>query len=274
MYLLSLFLTFYLLFFTFLIPVFAQNTGVEITSVFPVSDKQAEDGDILILANQELIRANTEYDTRLFGVLQNNPLTAYRRIDNVGSPVSRTGIAEVNVTNYNGPIQVGDHITSSLIYGKGQKASRTGYVIGQALTSFSGEEGNQIDYKNDQLPQLNKTVRSGRVTVAVRIEYIELTTARSLARLLEPFSAALFSSIQNPERFTLVLRYIGAALIMLGSLILGFLTFSRSLAKAVEAVGRNPLARTYIYISLAVNIVFILAIAIIGLIAAIVILKI
>jgi F0F1-type ATP synthase membrane subunit c/vacuolar-type H+-ATPase subunit K len=248
---------------------------VEITSVYQISDNQAVDGDILsVTPSQGLVRATIPYDSNLFGVLQTQPLAVYRRFDNQGQPVARTGIAEVYVTTLNGPIVAGDYITTSDIPGKGQKAARSGYVLGRALSNLVEGSGPQIDYQNPQNKALSKKVSSGKITVALRIEYAELTTSRNASRLFEQLNAAMFTNVQSPEKFSQIVRNIAAALIILASLLIGFLTSSRSLPKAIEAIGRNPLAKNSIYISIGINIALTVAIVILGIVAGVIVLRI
>ena len=247
---------------------FAQLQGVEITSVFTVADKKAADGDILIMSDKGLVRADVEFDSHLFGVLQKQPVMSYRRIDNAGQPVARTGIAEVNVTTLAGPIASGDYITSSPVAGKGQKAARNGYVIGRALSALKDGQGQQMDYAG-------KKITSGKVTVALKAEYAdELGGVRSASRVADMLGSTLFTSLQSPDKFGMIIRYIAAGLVSLAALLIGFFTFSRSLAKSVEAIGRNPLAKTSIYLSLGINIFFTIIITALGIAAAIVLIKI
>jgi F0F1-type ATP synthase membrane subunit c/vacuolar-type H+-ATPase subunit K len=250
------------------------NKAIEIDPVYVLGDDKATDGDILI-SNQTsgLVRADASYDIRLFGVVQQSPLVAYRRVDNQGQPISRYGIAWVNVTNLNGPIKSGDYITSSEIPGSGQKATQSGYVIGLALSDLDDTNGQRLDPNN--LPDIakNRDVVSGKVQVAMRIEYAEITTSKSFLRILEYLNAAVFRNIQDPEKSIQFFRYLAAAFIVLLGLAIGFLTVSRAAPKSIEAIGRNPLAEKAIRFSLAMSLGFAVVIVAISLIAAIVILR-
>lgn len=247
--------------------VFAQSDSTDISYVYSIADEKAENGDILITDKEQgIVRAKTPYDIHLFGVLQGQPLMVYRRIDNQGKPVSRNGTAQVNVTTLNGPINAGDYITSSEIPGKGQKATQSGYVMGVALTPLAENEGTSLDYQN-------KKLSSGKIAVALKIEYAELTTPRSASQLFSSFNSALFQNVQDPNKFVQVLRYLAAALTVIISFGIGFLTFSRSIPKGIEAIGRNPLAEKAIIFSIALNIFFTILTALIGIAVAVVILR-
>lgn len=254
--------------------VFAQFKSTDVSNVYQMGDTQAQDGDIVVSTTDKgIVRATTSYDSHLFGVLQEQPLLVFRRVDNQGQPITRNGTTQVNVTTLNGPINSGDYVTSSDIPGKGQKADLSGYVIGVAVNSFGENDGQKIDYQSPSDPKLNKQVASGKVTVALKIEYAELSTPRSTSRALDTFSMALFKNVQDPDKFVQVLRYLAAAAVVLISLGVGFYTFSRSIPKGVEAIGRNPLAEKAIMFSIVLNIIFTVLTAGIGVVVAVFILR-
>lgn len=257
--------------------VFAQSESVDWTYTYLVSDKDAADGDIISSsADTGLTRSTFPYDSHMFGVVQLSPLVVYRSIDNSGTPVARTGTATVNITTINGPISPGDYITSSNVPGKGQKATASGNVLGIALTSFQETDGTEFDYQpKSATAQQNpvQKVRAGKVTVALRPEYAEITTAKTALRLLDSFNAALFTNVQNPDQFVKIFRYITAIVIVLISFTIGFLTFSRAIPKGIEAIGRNPLAQRTIMFSIILNIFFTIVTAVAGIAAAVLILR-
>lgn len=254
---------------------FAQAQSTDVSFVYDITDSKAESDDILIAdKNQGIVRANHPYDYQLFGVLQSQPLLVYRRIDNQGKAVARNGITTVNVTTLGGPIKAGDYITSSEIPGKGMKAGISGYVIGVALTSFSDQDGQPMDYAPASTPNETKKIAAGKITIALKIEYAELTTSRSTSTLMTSFNSALYQNMQDPGKFVQVLRYIAAAVTVLISFGVGFVTFSRSIPKGVEAVGRNPLAQKAIMFSMILNIIFTILTASVGVLVAALILRI
>ncbi len=64
-----------------------------------------------------------------------------------------------------------------------------------------------------------------------------------------------------------------ASLIILISILFGLFILSRIMPKAIEAVGRNPLAKRSIEISLILNIIIVVAVVIASMVAAVIILK-
>ncbi len=253
-------LSFYILHSTFYIPLaHAQSqTGIDIASVYEIADKEAVDGDIVVTQETGLFRASKSFDNKMFGVIQEQPLLVYRNQDvKNNKPIVRSGTAFVNVTALNGPIKYGDYVTSSSVAGKGQKASESGYVLGIALEAFD---------KTDQAAQ-------GKIKVAIRIEYAELTNPRFAGRIFSFIGSSFLENIQDPKRLGEIIRYIAAGLIVLLSFTFGFLTFSRSIAKSVEALGRNPLAKSTIQLSILMNIFLLVLTGIIGIVASILIIR-
>ncbi len=242
-----------------------QGQGIETTSVYEIADTNAVEGDILEINDKGLNRANVGFDPKMFGVIQEQPLLVYRT-EVKGKPVVRSGIARVNVTTLNGPIKYGDSITSSDVPGKGQRATESGYTLGVAMEAFSGEGATQIAG-----PRGN--VASGQISVAIKIEYTELTNPRFAGRLFGFIGTALLENVSDPKQIGNVVRYIAAGLVILLSFTFGFLTFSRSIAKSIEALGRNPLAKSTIQLSMVINIALLVVTGIVGIVASILIIK-
>lgn len=242
-----------------------QPQGIEVTLVYEIADQDAADGDILKATDKGLTRTDIGFDNKIFGVIQDQPLMVYRT-ETKGKSVVRSGVAQVNVTTLNGPIKYSDYITSSTISGKGQKALESGYVLGMALAAFDGSGASQIDGPRGK-------VSLGKIPVAVKIEYAELTNPRFAGRLFGFIATAFLENISDPKQLGNVIRFIAAGLIVLLSFTFGFLTFSRSIAKSIEALGRNPLAKTAIQLSMIINIVLLVVTAIVGIVASILIIR-
>jgi F0F1-type ATP synthase membrane subunit c/vacuolar-type H+-ATPase subunit K len=247
-----------LLLMAFFLPkvVYSQATQpVETTTIYSVTDPDAQDGDILISTDGGLIRATTTYDERLFGVLNTQPVIVYRN-GQEGQPVVRSGVAIVSVATTNGPIKSGDYITSSTTPGKGQKATESGYVLGVALEDFSGENA-----------------REAKINVAIKIEYADITGPKDLSRFFSLIGTSLLENVKDPKDLGNIIRYIVAALVVLLSFTFAFLTFSRSIIKSIEAVGRNPLAKNTIRFTLVLNFLLLILVALIGVVASLLIIK-
>lgn len=252
---LVIFLTFNFLLFNFSTPAFAQAPDLNAAFSYDVADKKASDGDILIYTDKGLVRSSAVYSNAMFGVVQVNPVVVIDLNDDQGQTVVSSGVANVNVVDVNGQIKKGDYITSSVQTGKGQKADKSGYMLGVALENLSEP--------------------SGQIPVALDIKYVDLYSIISptASKFLKALDNILLASTQDPEKFSRLVRYVSAALIVMGAFGISFLTFSKSMTNSVEAIGRNPLAKNSIYFSLLINIIVAVASLIIGVITAYILIK-
>jgi hypothetical protein len=248
-------------------PVSADFSAIEIASSYRLADSRAKDGDIVSSSAKGLVRSTQANDSHMFGVVSTTPLVAYRSSGNSEVPVARNGIVNVNVTSLTGEILKGDLITTSEIPGKGAKAISSGYVLGVALDGFNGKSGTQVDFKG-------KKYFVNKIPVGMRIEYADINSPKTFKRMFDLLGQTFFSSASDPNKFGLIVRYIAAGHVSLVAILFAFLTFSRSIPKAVEAIGRNPLARNSIYFSLVVSVGVMLVVILLGIAGAFVLLKI
>lgn len=238
----------------------AQVKPAEVVDVYDLADQEAKDGDIIVSNDKGLLRATAPWDMHLFGVVVETPLIAYRNVDQSGALIARTGVVSVRVSDEAGPINPGDFITSSTIAGVGQKSTKTGYVIGSAMTKLEGT--------TDQANVNGKTVNIGRVNVSLRIEFADLEDKRSLTLIPYEISAQVLKSIQDSQKFATIARYFIAIILIFTSLISAYLINNRAVAKSIEAIGRNPLAKPDINASLRRNTLFGIAVIIVAVVAS------
>lgn len=265
--LLFLFLAIYYILHT--VPAHAQ---LEIAESYDIGSEGAVDGDIVSYTETGVVLSGRDNDDKVFGVVETNPLVVYRRREGSGMPVARSGTVEVNVSTLNGPIKTGDFITTSPFKGKGQKSTVSGYIVGVALQDFGGSQGEAVSFTPPQ-GRNPVEVRAGKINMAVKIEFAEINTARSANRLLDALNLAFFRNTKDPEKFVNILRYILAGLVVIVSFSIGFFALARTIPKAMEALGRNPLARTTIQFGMVINIIFTIGIALVGVVAAIILLR-
>ena len=104
------------------------------------------------------------YDNRLFGVISTSPYQTFGKAVRDGGaqnpqPVALKGRVLVKVTNENGPIRAGDYITSSENFGGyAMKATRSGHVVGQALSDFSGDSGTVMIFVEVGFQSIGNTI--------------------------------------------------------------------------------------------------------------------
>lgn len=232
------------------LPLLSSAKAFDAAATYPVADSAAVNGDILSeLPSKGLVRSTIPYDDHIFGVFDDNPLVVYRKLSpsQTDHPVVREGNEVVNVTDINGQIKPGDYITTSLVPGKGMKATSPGYVLGIAISNVT--TGDQITFQNKKL-----TV--GQVYVALRVQYLEASlTSSSGFGLLNALNNSFLTNLQDPAKFTFVFRYTLAGILTVIAFLIGFFAFTRSIAKGIEAIGRNPLAKGTIQASILIQFV-------------------
>lgn len=224
---------------------FAQDAPAGIATYLKIDDTTINDGDIVSFQSGGYRLSTTAYDTNAYGVVTTNPSITFeaKPADNTNAVVSR-GKAVVRVITANGPIKSGDLITTSNSKGIGQKATKSGMIVGTALEGYTEQNPTKVG-----TILVNLTFRFNTITSEVR------------TNLLDNFDYALHAPIQSP---TAALRYTLSALVVLISLIIGIWTFGKVSTAGVEAIGRNPLASRQILIGVFLNILLTLGVISIG----------
>jgi hypothetical protein len=239
-----------------------------IANTVTIADTEAVDGDVMSLdKDANLTRSVTVSDDKMYGVLVAEPQIVYRTNDAI--PVVRNGTAFVNVTTAGGVIAIGDYITTSSLAGKGMKAPDTsGYMLGAALAPFDGKEG------GTPVTVDGKQVLQGKVLVAIGIgpsSPILFKAGGGIMGTIKQIVNAVMYNIGTSKQFERLSRIILAALIALLVIYISFRTFGKNVTKGIEAIGRNPLAKSSIQAMIIMNVILILVVSIGGIILALVI---
>lgn len=214
---------------SFTTSIFAQeNSPGNIATNTSVLDSEAKSGDILTKKDDGLYRAETPYDRNMFGVVVENPSIVLNKPSDETEPVISYGEVLINVGNKNGKIERGDFVTSSEIPGLGQKATKSGFVVGKALEDMGDKS---------------------KISVFVNIQYRQIEGRPSFGSIF----SYLVNILDQPGNLPEILRYLFAIILGGGSFLLGFVSFARSLRSGVEAIGRNPLARSSIQLAMVLN---------------------
>ena len=201
----------------------ADSTGVALS--VPVDGGNGEPGNILSYIDGKYVLTLEPYDSFMYGVITDASVISIKDLD-LGDENSKLvtsfGESIVKVTGANGSIKKGDYITGSNVPGAGQKADKSGYVLGVALEDFSGSSESDV---GDLLVFID--IKSAYIE-NVKVNLIEALRGGGMAPFLSPVTS---------------LRYILAALLVVGSFIIGFSSFGKTSGSSIEALGRNPLAK-------------------------------
>ncbi len=257
----KLFILFFFLLFLFNSPItFAQTTNTSsnqvnsagtlgVARMVTVKDKNVKDGSLLTSVSDGVILSTTPYDPQILGIVSRDAgiiITSNEGTNSV--PVISNGTVYVLVSTQQGNIKKGDIITSSTIAGVAVKAIKSGYILGYALEDYSEPDAKKI----------------GKIAVDLNLHYFNSRSTLA-GTLTDIFKIALLPTKDAP---TPLFKYIVAALVVLGSFALGFLSFGRTAAKGVEALGRNPAASAMIHLGIILNVIIVIVIILVGLIVA------
>lgn len=224
------------------INVFAQVTssGMSEKQDFP---SDTANGTLICSTTTGLGICTSRYNTGLYGVATDLPAVELVPTDlQDGKFISRTGNTVVRVNAENGQIKKGDLITSSSTPGEAMRASRNGYVLGNALEDA-------------------EATGTSEILVAINI-YPTTIFTDSRSNLLEIIREGLATPVITPLA---ALRYILAALVTIVAFMFAFSYFGKMARASVEAVGRNPLAQRTITITIFFNILIMIVIFLSGL---------
>lgn len=242
-------------------PVFALNAisradtaTLGVARMIAVKEKNIKDGTIISSTRSGAAPSSIPYDPQVLGVVARDAgiIMNNDNVDN-GVPVISNGTVYILVSSKNGPIKVGDLLTTSTIPGVAIKADKDGYVLGHALE----------DYENSDATKIEK------IAIELNLHYFNAKPT-FLGSLTDILKLALLPTKDSPAP---IFKYIVAALVVLGSIAFGFLTFGRTAAKGVEALGRNPSAGRIIHLGIIFNVSIVVIIILAGVTVAFLILR-
>ncbi len=209
----------------------------------PISGSNITVGSIITNSIGGYTLTNKEYDSGVYGVITNIPAIAMEDITMSNLRyVVYSGKTQVRVSTSNGAIRKNDLITSSTTLGVGMRAKENGFVLGIALEDYSGSN-------------------EGKVMVDIKPHFSNTTSTQVSKNIFGILKNARNSAYLSPLE---ALRYVIAAIIVLLAFILGFTYFGKVAQKGIEAVGRNPLARKFIELSVILNVILTALIIIAG----------
>jgi F0F1-type ATP synthase membrane subunit c/vacuolar-type H+-ATPase subunit K len=226
-----------------------------IARIVYTQEQDLKDGSVMSSSDHGAILSNIPYDSQVLGVVARDAAIIINNISSTesGIPLVSNGEVYILVTTKEGVIKRGDLLTSSTTPGVAVKANRSGYVLGTAKEDDNNTDTSAID----------------KIVVDLNLHYFN-SKSPFPGSLSDIFKIALLPTKEGP---TALFKYIVAAAVVLSSIVLGFMTFGRTAAKGVEALGRNPAASRIIYIGIIFNISVVVLIVLAGLTVAFLILR-
>lgn len=214
-----------------------------------------KDGSVVSLSPDKsgAILANIPYDPQAMGVVSHNAAILIDTGEKNTVPVIADGTVYLLVSTQQGKIKKGDLLTTSTIPGVAVKADQSGYVLGEALENYDNPDPAKIDL----------------IAVDLNLHYSN-TKPTLLGSLTDILKYALLPSKTSTSP---IWKDVVAAIVVLASFVLGFMTFGRTAAKGVEALGRNPSAGRIIHLGIIFNVAIVIVIVLAGLTIAFLILR-
>jgi F0F1-type ATP synthase membrane subunit c/vacuolar-type H+-ATPase subunit K len=229
---------------------YSQISSSGIAIPVPITGGDINNGDIICTGLEGYKKCDIAYSQAIHGVVTDDPAAVFdiEGDEDVRFVIS-SGNAVVRVSSLNGNINEGDPITTSRIPGVGAKADKSGYILGIALQGYESDNTENV----------------GRILVSINKHYYAAIQITRGENLLDDIKQALYAPTLAPLAS---LRYLLAFLIAIISFVLGFVYFGRVVKTGIEAIGRNPLARKMIQITMLFNILITIAIVMAGLLIA------
>lgn len=135
---------------------FGKSTTIssfDLAETYTVLDQSIGAGDLVTTetgsGSATVAKSSTSYQSNLVGIVSTKPGITLSEWEDVNGadkrPVALAGRVPTRVNSENGPIKVGDYVTSSSTPGIGMRANKAGRVVGVALSSFSGEGEGRVE---------------------------------------------------------------------------------------------------------------------------------
>lgn len=233
--------------------VHAQNNSSGFAVTIPVSGNGVIDGAMVCSTDVGYSLCERSYNPNMYGVVTTSPSIYFDNSQAGSYPVVSNGKAYVLVQGGSDPIKVGDYITSSDALGIGQKAQKSGYVLGTALEDYL-----ETDPQKTKKILVSISVKPAILTQQAGTNLIEMIKEGIDGAFLSPLSA---------------LRYVVSGVIVIATVLFGLMHFGKIAKSGVEALGRNPLAGRMIQFGILLNVLMTIVIMISGLAIGFLILK-
>jgi len=210
-------------------------------------------GALVARGDKDYKLTDTPYESSMLGVVVETSdvvVTIPDSLDRKQQIVATSGELPVLVNSSSGSIAIGDYITSSHTPGVGAKALSGGIVIGTALEKYENKNVEEV------------------TPILVRVN-IQIIPSLGPAQL---FMHTITDLVKfGPQGMSQVSPFIRYSLVLIILFVMGFggfYMFGRIALRGIEALGRNPLARSTIVTGIVINSLLMVALVVIGVVLA------
>lgn len=239
--------------FVIIIPIFilthsiaySQTNSIALTVQVLGVEGTSPNGTVVVLEKGVYKVAEKKADSNTIGVITNNPAITLRRSSspNVFDLITQ-GVSQVRASNSGGKISKGDFVTSSDTKGVAIKSSSSEFVLGVALEDFDSPSGLM------------------RIEVDPKYIIVNASTGTNLISVIRNSSQSMFLAPVDS------LRYILAAIVAIASFVFGFSIFGKITGSGIQALARNPLARSSIQTNIVIEFGLNIAIIVFGIVVS------
>lgn len=207
----------------------------------------------------QVMPANSSNIDNILGVVINgdNSLLTISNGEANQAQVATSGTVQVLMSDINGTIYRGDHITASPINGVGMKATSNVRVIGVAQSDLASSGGSQQSYTDKDGKKHSVVI--GEVPVLVNVAYF----------FKEPDKTVIPSALQNlanalaGKPVSTVPIIISAAIFIVTIVTAASMIYSM-IHSSIISVGRNPMSQSAVYRNLVQLVIVVLVILGVG----------
>lgn len=221
---------------------FSVSALTTISQGYTATEKLSLGSIVSLQANSsdQVVAASSSNPDSLFGVVINadSSLLSVSTGEDNQVQVATSGTAIVLVSDINGPIERGDHITASPIGGVGMKATGNVRVIGTAEGAM--ENASKQTYKDKNGGE--QSVMIGQTPVQINVAYY----------FKEPDKTLVPSAVQNianalaGRSVSATPILISAAIFLVMIIVVSSMVYSM-IKSSIISVGRNPMAQSAVY---------------------------
>jgi F0F1-type ATP synthase membrane subunit c/vacuolar-type H+-ATPase subunit K len=234
--------------------IFGSEASLGVARAIEMKNKDVKDGSVVSTSNEGAILSSTPYDSQVLGVVARDSAIVISSTEiKDGIPIISSGQVYILISSKGGSIKKGDLLTTSTMPGVAVKAQQSGYVLGSALEDYDNSDPEKVE----------------KIAADLNLHYFN-SKPTFPGSLTDIFKIALLTIKEGPSPW---FKYLIAALVVLASFTFGFLTFGRTAAKGIEALGRNPAARFVIHLGIIFNVSIVIVIILTGLTVAFLILR-
>lgn len=217
------------------------SSGYQVNNDLPVGTIVANDPS----NPKVVVPANLDNNDILGVVVENSTVAVSYGSSQV--QVSSGGMANVLVSDINGPVHKGDKITSSPLDGIGMKATEASEVIGTVQADLTGQSSGARTMSVKNSKGVSQQVAVALLPLSVSTGFYQPPATQS--RLLPKFITDLATTISGRDVPTG--RLLASFVIMAAGLVLVAILVFGGVHSSIGAIGRNPLAKRAIQGSLA-----------------------